>query len=207
MEQSAKAAQFLASLDPESLKVGDGSDGLPVWVGVDAESQRVYRVYANGLAIGFGDGDLISMIGVGPNAGRTSEVNTSGKYIIHAFGIGVDRKMHFLELKESCPAGEIPIPDLPSLEELLPLWPRDKISVGAQHPQTLRSGAAVVPHEIDQLIPHQRQLWVLGRATLPCQEKQSAAIGLSGSFWLAWKILLWGIRQSIRERSSVGQKH
>lgn len=64
MEQSEKAKQFLASLDPESLKVGDGSDGLPVWIGVDAESQKVYKVYASGLAQGFGDGRMIIVNGL-----------------------------------------------------------------------------------------------------------------------------------------------
>lgn len=98
MEQSEEAKKFLAGLDPESLKVGDGSDGLPVWIGIDAEAQKVYRVYASGLALGFGDGDLISRIGVGPHAGRVSDVSTLGRHSIHAFGEGMDRKMHFLEL-------------------------------------------------------------------------------------------------------------
>ncbi|WPG35337.1 hypothetical protein [Variovorax sp. EBFNA2] len=58
MEQSARAQEFLRSLDPEGLKVGDGGDHLPVWIGVDAEAGRVYKVYASGLATGFGDGRL-----------------------------------------------------------------------------------------------------------------------------------------------------
>ena len=101
MEQSEKAKEFLAALDPEALQVGDGSDSRPVWVGIDAEAQKVYRVYASGLAMGFGDGDLVSRIGVGPNAGRVSDVNTMGRHLIHAFGEGMDRKMHFLEMKEA----------------------------------------------------------------------------------------------------------
>jgi hypothetical protein len=64
MEQSQKAQEFLANLDPESLKVGDGADGLPVWIGVDAEAQRVYKVYASGLAQGFGDGRMVIINGL-----------------------------------------------------------------------------------------------------------------------------------------------
>lgn len=64
MEQSQMAQEFLANLDPESLKVGDGSDGLPVWIGVDAEAQRVYKVYASGLAQGFGDGRMVIINGL-----------------------------------------------------------------------------------------------------------------------------------------------
>lgn len=64
MEQSEKAKEFLAALDPESLKVGDGSDGLPVWIGIDAEAQKVYKVYASGLAQGFGDGRMLIVNGL-----------------------------------------------------------------------------------------------------------------------------------------------
>lgn len=64
--------------------------------------------------------------------------------------------------------------------------------------QTLRSGWEVVPHNIVQSIAHRRRLWVLGLAELPGQPAESAAVGLLESFGLAWKILLWGIRQSIR---------
>ena len=69
MEQSQKAQEFLANLDPESLKVGDGSDGLPVWIGVDAEAQRVYKVYASGLAQGFGDGRMVIINGLQAGCG------------------------------------------------------------------------------------------------------------------------------------------
>ena len=54
----AQAERFLSSLDIEALKVGDGSDGLPVWIGIDAASRKVYKIYASGLAQGFGDGHL-----------------------------------------------------------------------------------------------------------------------------------------------------
>lgn len=64
MERSEKAKQFLASLDQEDLKVGDGSDGLPVWIGIDAEAQKVYKVYASGLAQGFGDGRMVIINGL-----------------------------------------------------------------------------------------------------------------------------------------------
>ena len=64
MEQSEEAKQFLASLDPDALRVGDGSDGLPVWIGIDAEAQKVYKVYASGLAQGFGDGRMTIINGL-----------------------------------------------------------------------------------------------------------------------------------------------
>lgn len=64
MEQAESASKFLTSLDPEALKVGDGSDGLPVWIGIDAEAQRIYKVYASGLAQGFGDGRMVIINGL-----------------------------------------------------------------------------------------------------------------------------------------------
>lgn len=72
------------------------------------------------------------------------------------------------------------------------------VTEGGQPGQTPRSGWEVVPHNVVQLIAHQERLWVLGRVELPDQPAQSAAVGLLESFGLAWKILLWGIRQSIR---------
>lgn len=47
-----RAQQFLALLDKDALQVGDGTDGRPVWIGVDAEAGRVFKVYASGLAQG-----------------------------------------------------------------------------------------------------------------------------------------------------------
>lgn len=64
METSERAKAFLASLDDEALQVGGGSDGKPVWIGVDAEAGRVYKVYANGLAQGFGDGKMTVRCGL-----------------------------------------------------------------------------------------------------------------------------------------------
>lgn len=64
MEQSEEARRFLASLDPDALKVGDGSDGLPVWIGIDAKAQKIYKLYASGLAQGFGDGSMIIINGL-----------------------------------------------------------------------------------------------------------------------------------------------
>jgi hypothetical protein len=58
MDLSERAQEFLCSLDPEGLEVGDGSDHLPVWIGVDAEAGKVFKVYASGLAPGFGNGRL-----------------------------------------------------------------------------------------------------------------------------------------------------
>lgn len=84
MEQSEKAKQFLASLDPQTLKVGDGSDGLPVWIGIDAEAQKVYKVYASGLAQGFGDGRMIILNGLQLASWRVGqgEQSTGGKHIL-----------------------------------------------------------------------------------------------------------------------------
>lgn len=64
METSERAKAFLASLDEEALQVGDGTDGKPVWIGVDAEAGRVYKVYASGLAQGFGDGKMLIRCGL-----------------------------------------------------------------------------------------------------------------------------------------------
>lgn len=59
-----RAQQFLALLDKDALQVGDGTNGRPVWIGVDAEAGRVFKVYANGLAQGFGDGKMLVRCGV-----------------------------------------------------------------------------------------------------------------------------------------------
>jgi len=73
MEHSARAQDFLRSLNPEGLKVGDGSDHLPVWIGIDAEAEKVYKVYASGLATGFGDGQLSICNGLKLAPWRVSE--------------------------------------------------------------------------------------------------------------------------------------
>lgn len=99
MEQSDEAKRFLANLDPEALKVGDGSDGLPVWIGIDAEAQKVYKVYASGLAVGFGDGLLINRVGVGLRAGAAVEQSTIGSHVMLDIGQGaIGRRMEILEL-------------------------------------------------------------------------------------------------------------
>lgn len=64
MERSEQAQAFLESLDRDDLKVGDGSDGLPVWIGIDPEAGKVYKIYASGLAQGFGDGQLMIINGM-----------------------------------------------------------------------------------------------------------------------------------------------
>jgi len=82
MEQSEKAKQFLDVLDSSQLQVGDGSDHLPIWIGVDAQAGRVYKVYATGLAQGFGDGclSIISGLRVGCDDGRQKiEQTTRGR--------------------------------------------------------------------------------------------------------------------------------
>lgn len=59
-----RARQFLALMDKDALQVGDGTDSRPVWIGVDAEAGRVFKVYANGLAQGFGNGKMLVRCGV-----------------------------------------------------------------------------------------------------------------------------------------------
>ena len=58
MALSEKAQKFMDSLAPDATEVGDGSDGKPVWVGIDAEASKRYAIHANGVATGFGDGEL-----------------------------------------------------------------------------------------------------------------------------------------------------
>ncbi|MGJ2284795.1 hypothetical protein ACR8FC_22490, partial [Salmonella enterica subsp. enterica serovar Paratyphi A] len=116
------------NLDPESLKVGDGSDGLPVWIGVDAEAQRVYKVYASGLARGFGDGRMVIINGLQAGCGwraAKAEQSTRGRYISLMGEEGgavfeVDASPTFmastcLHLRESSPA-----PEVSSLSQQLP---------------------------------------------------------------------------------------
>lgn len=95
--QPEKSDLFLEGLDPQTLKVGDGTDHLPVWVGVDPGAQRVYRVYACGLVDGFGDGRIISRLGVGSQAGQSSEVKTQGRHISVEVGEGKGRKLTLFE--------------------------------------------------------------------------------------------------------------
>lgn len=82
MEQSVRAQEFLRSLDPEGLKVGDGSDRLPVWIGIDAEAGKVYKVYASGLATGFGDGVMQTRSGVETPQPRCVEQLTTGSHVM-----------------------------------------------------------------------------------------------------------------------------
>jgi hypothetical protein len=87
------------SLQPsDPLRVGDGTDGLPVWIGVDAEAGRTYRAYANGIVTGFGDGTITSRVGVGPNPGRATEVRTSGNHLVVQYGEGMNQKIEFIKL-------------------------------------------------------------------------------------------------------------
>ena len=83
MDLSVRAQEFLHSLDPRGLKVGDGSDHLPVWIGIDAEAGRVYKVYASGLATGFGDGRMMIVNGlqVAPWRVVQGEQVTAGKHL------------------------------------------------------------------------------------------------------------------------------
>lgn len=99
MKQSEKAQAFLQSIDPESLKVGDGSDGLPVWVGVDAEAQKVYKVYANGIALGFGNGVMVNRLGVGARAGMPIEQSTIDRHVMLKYGEGMAERMELVELR------------------------------------------------------------------------------------------------------------
>ena len=86
MELSERAQVFMASLDQDALQVGDGADGRPVWVGIDAEAGRVYKVYASGLATGFGDGRLDTINGL--RGGQIGMQSTRGKHIFAEVGIG-----------------------------------------------------------------------------------------------------------------------
>lgn len=84
METSERAKAFLASLDEDALQVGDGSDGKPVWIGVDGEAGRVYKIYATGLAQGFGDGRLDTINGL--RGGQRGMQLTSGEHIYAEVG-------------------------------------------------------------------------------------------------------------------------
>lgn len=99
MDASRRAQAFLQSLDPEELKVGDGTNGLPVWVGVDAEAQKVYKVFANGLATGFGDGVMSNLLGVGVRAGQLVEQDTIGLHVMLSTGKGMCRQMELIEVR------------------------------------------------------------------------------------------------------------
>lgn len=84
MEQTPNDDAWLKSLDPNSLRVGDGSDGLPLWIAVDPIGQKVYKVYASGLAEGFGDGRLLIFNGLKAGPGwRTAKAEqlTHGRHI------------------------------------------------------------------------------------------------------------------------------
>lgn len=105
MEAAERAQAFLQSLDPDSLKVGDGTNSLPVWIGVDAEAQKVYMVYANGLATGFGDGVMINRLGVGARAGQFVEQDSVGRHVMLSLGKGVDRQMELIEVRSQ--SGEV----------------------------------------------------------------------------------------------------
>lgn len=98
MAQSESAQAFLASIDPDSLRVGNGSDGRPVWIGIDPEARKIYKVYASGLATGFGNGMLVSRIGVGVRAGLVIEQSTIGGNVMLDIGQGSSRRMEMIEL-------------------------------------------------------------------------------------------------------------
>lgn len=99
MDASERARAFLETLNPEDLKVGDGTNGLPVWIGVDAEAQKVYRIYANGLTTGFGDGVMTHLLGVGACAGQFVEQSTIGRHVVLDMGEGVNRRMELIEVR------------------------------------------------------------------------------------------------------------
>lgn len=90
MELSEDARAFVAGLDPEMLSVGDGSDGRPVWIAVDAQARRVYRVFANGVAEGFGDGVLM-IYAAGPSGPHEMEMVTMGQDLMICQGEGAAR--------------------------------------------------------------------------------------------------------------------
>lgn len=120
MEQSEEAKKFLAGLDPESLKVGDGSDGLPVWIGIDAEAQKVYKVYASGLAQGFGDGRMIIINGlqfIGWRVGCGEQV-CAGRHLMLSGDAGI--AMYEAGPSPALEAEGRSAPDLPAQSEKQP---------------------------------------------------------------------------------------
>lgn len=84
MEMEQRSKQFVEGLDPEALLVGDGSDHLPVWIGIDAESGKVFKIYATGLAQGFGDGRMTIINGMSPDRWhvKRGEQVSSGKNLM-----------------------------------------------------------------------------------------------------------------------------
>lgn len=97
MELSEDARAFVAGLDPEMLSVGDGSDGLPVWIAVDAQARRVYRVFANGVAEGFGDG-VLQIYASRMGGVRVLEQLTMGSNMMLTEGAGEGRVITCCEL-------------------------------------------------------------------------------------------------------------
>lgn len=65
------------------MQVSDGTDGLPVWIGIDPEAGKVYKVYASGMAQGFGDGRMLIINGMQFIEGRvgSGEQLTQGRHI------------------------------------------------------------------------------------------------------------------------------
>lgn len=105
--KSDRAQAFLRSLDPEGLKVGDGSDHLPVWIGIDAEAGKVYKVFASGLATGFGDGVMQIRSGIGDPGHRFVEQTTNGPHLMLDTGLEPGKKglaLMFMELDAVDPA-------------------------------------------------------------------------------------------------------
>lgn len=100
MNFSEEARAFLATLDPRTLLVSDGSDGRPVWVAVDAEAQRVYRIYANGVAEGFGDGKLM-IYAASPDGPQEIEILTIGQDQMVCQGKGAARRITCSRLSQS----------------------------------------------------------------------------------------------------------
>jgi len=98
MEQSARAKEFLRTLDPEGLKVGDGSNQLPVWIGIDAEAGKVYKVYACGLATGFGDGLMQLRSGAEQAQPKFVEQLTAGRHIMLSTAAEIGGRMFLIEL-------------------------------------------------------------------------------------------------------------
>lgn len=100
MKFSEEARAFLATLDPRTLLVSDGSDGRPVWVAVDAHAQRVYRIYANGVAEGFGDGRLM-IYAASPDGPHEIEMLTIGQDLMICRGKGAAQRITFSRLSKS----------------------------------------------------------------------------------------------------------
>lgn len=77
---TSAAESFMTSLDSRTLEVGDGSDGRPIWIAVDVENRRTYKIYSNGTTSGFGNGFLRILVN-GPDGEKYLEQVTADGHV------------------------------------------------------------------------------------------------------------------------------